>query len=316
MMRVGARSTLRQVQVIFNSQILKPNLNSGVAADSDIEMEMEIREIKKSSLSQKSRDVYVNAIIHFFWWLDDRPALRSVVLTEEFVNRAVRTGDDDDRKIDRRYIKDIISLAPENPPILLDQVNSKLVQQWIVSYKKASETRKILTAARRGKLPRVQQEQQEQQEQQQEQQQQQQQQQYYSHSTYNTLRAAIMHLFQIYNHPVPSELENGLSTFFSGLKKKIAREKGAGKGKVRCGKVEMHFSLYRFLCLRLLKMGTADGIFAWCYMVLSWNLMCRAGNTTSIRYAHMEWKDDCLGIYFAHMKNDQAGMYLILSTIC
>lgn len=33
--------------------------------------------------------------------------------------------------------------------------------------------------------------------------------------------------------------------------------------------------------------------------------MCRSSNAISICYDHMEWKEDCLRVFFAHMKNDQ-----------
>ena len=33
--------------------------------------------------------------------------------------------------------------------------------------------------------------------------------------------------------------------------------------------------------------------------------MCRTGNCLSVCFGHMEWKNDSLCIYFAHMKNDQ-----------
>eukprot|EP00644_Phytophthora_capsici_P019701 jgi/Phyca11/133749/e_gw1.705.6.1 len=35
--------------------------------------------------------------------------------------------------------------------------------------------------------------------------------------------------------------------------------------------------------------------------------MSRADNTASICYNHLEWCDDALCVYFAHMKNDQRG---------
>ena len=50
-----------------------------------------------------------------------------------------------------------------------------------------------------------------------------------------------------------------------------------------------------------------ESILTHVYMILSWNLMCRANNTSSICLNHLEWRNDSLGIYFAHMKNDQGG---------
>ncbi|KAG6955985.1 hypothetical protein JG688_00011639, partial [Phytophthora aleatoria] len=35
--------------------------------------------------------------------------------------------------------------------------------------------------------------------------------------------------------------------------------------------------------------------------------MCRAGNSVSIRYEHLEWDEDSLAILSGHMKNDQEG---------
>jgi hypothetical protein len=35
--------------------------------------------------------------------------------------------------------------------------------------------------------------------------------------------------------------------------------------------------------------------------------MCRASNTLSIQFDHIEFKEDALCIYFARMKNDQLG---------
>ncbi|KAJ8578939.1 hypothetical protein ON010_g261 [Phytophthora cinnamomi] len=40
---------------------------------------------------------------------------------------------------------------------------------------------------------------------------------------------------------------------------------------------------------------------------MSWNLISRAANTASICYGHLEWREDALCVYFAHMKNDQRG---------
>ncbi|ETP27677.1 hypothetical protein F442_23046, partial [Phytophthora nicotianae P10297] len=35
--------------------------------------------------------------------------------------------------------------------------------------------------------------------------------------------------------------------------------------------------------------------------------MARAANTVSLCYSHMEWGEDALRVFFAHMKNDQRG---------
>ena len=65
--------------------------------------------------------------------------------------------------------------------------------------------------------------------------------------------------------------------------------------------------MYRKLNEFMLKESTSESVFACAFLCLTWNLMCRSANTVSIHLHHMEWMDDSLSIYFAHMKNDQCG---------
>jgi hypothetical protein len=53
--------------------------------------------------------------------------------------------------------------------------------------------------------------------------------------------------------------------------------------------------------------SSTEFIVAHCMLALSWNLMCRVSNCIGIKYSHMTWLEDSLGIYFAVMKNDQGG---------
>jgi hypothetical protein len=63
------------------------------------------------------------------------------------------------------------------------------------------------------------------------------------------------------------------------------------------------------LCGWLLAYGTSDGIFALCYLVLTWNLACRAGNTSRILFRDVTWTEsfDSFSIHFSHSKTDQLG---------
>jgi hypothetical protein len=128
-----------------------------------------------------------------------------------------------------------------------------------------------------------------------------------SYSSYNTHRAGLFNLFRLYNVAMPNTLERELTTLFKGLKRKIARDTTAGTEKIKVGKDPLSFSLYQFLCTSLLKEKCKDAIFTRTFLIISWNLMCRASNGFQIQFAHMEWKEDALRIYFAHMKNDQCG---------
>lgn len=48
-------------------------------------------------------------------------------------------------------------------------------------------------------------------------------------------------------------------------------------------------------------------IFAHTFLILSWKLMYRAGNSGSIQWEHVQRHQDALAIRFSHMKNDQEG---------
>ena len=72
----------------------------------------------------------------------------------------------------------------------------------------------------------------------------------------------------------------------------------------------MSVDLYKKLCGWLLDWNTNDGVFGHCFLVLTWNLSCRAHNTANIWLCEIEWGStfDAFEIYFAHMKTDQTGV--------
>ena len=98
-----------------------------------------------------------------------------------------------------------------------------------------------------------------------------------------------------------------VTTLFKGLKRKIARDTTAGMEKIKVGKDPISFSLYQFLCASLLKQKCKDALFTRTFLIICWNLMCRASKAFQIQFAHMEWKEGAFRIFFAHMKNDQCG---------
>jgi hypothetical protein len=54
---------------------------------------------------------------------------------------------------------------------------------------------------------------------------------------------------------------------------------------------------------------TNDGVFAHCFLLLTWNLGCRVNNTINIKFQDIAWSKmfDCFQIHFAHSKTDQTG---------
>lgn len=75
------------------------------------------------------------------------------------------------------------------------------------------------------------------------------------------------------------------------------------------GKNAMSVKLYRLLSELFLKYGTIDGVFAHCYLVLSWNLSCRCNNTARIKFSDVSWSQsfDSYSIMFSTTKTDQYG---------
>lgn len=126
-------------------------------------------------------------------------------------------------------------------------------------------------------------------------------------STYENCRSALNDLYRNwYPQGLTTEDKARMTLFFKGLKNAEAQRKAAGVGKVRVGKAPMSFSLYRQFAQSMLT-AVKDTSFTRLFMILSWNLMCRAGNVATICYNHLEWEEDALVVWFAHTKNDQDG---------
>ncbi len=128
-----------------------------------------------------------------------------------------------------------------------------------------------------------------------------------SSSTLGTYRSALKYLFQFHGRPFNAAWKSDLETFFKGAKRQTANQKQNGIGKAIEGKLHMQFDLYRVLCKELLRIGDTSSIFAHAYLTISWNLICRAGNTEEIHFNHMSWESDALGVIFVTSKTDLSG---------
>ncbi|KAF1777869.1 Integrase-like, catalytic domain [Phytophthora cactorum] len=106
---------------------------------------------------------------------------------------------------------------------------------------------------------------------------------------------------------MPENYNSELKKFSKGLKRLLsARQQEDGESLVE-GKMSFQFSFFHKLCKTMRGQTKKKYIFAHTFLVISWNLMCRAGNSVSIRYEHLEWDEDSLAIWSGHMKNDQEG---------
>ena len=93
-----------------------------------------------------------------------------------------------------------------------------------------------------------------------------------------------------------------LADFYKSLKRREAAEKEKGIRPVQVGKEALPFNIYKMLAQHFVESGN---VFAWAYLVVSWNLICRTKNTESLKLSHIEWNEDAMIVYFAKMQNDQ-----------
>jgi hypothetical protein len=132
-----------------------------------------------------------------------------------------------------------------------------------------------------------------------------------SKSMYGNKRAALHHLFRCHEglDGYPDGFEDRLSNLMRGFARVLTtREQDDGGDASEEGKVAMSVDLYLALCAWFLQEGTMEGIWCHCFLVLTWNLMCRVNNTTRICLNHITWYQDCVRILFRQQKGDQLGL--------
>jgi hypothetical protein len=126
-------------------------------------------------------------------------------------------------------------------------------------------------------------------------------------SNYRGRSSALHHIFCSHREleGYPEGFEERLKTLRTGFLRTVVAGQGETYTDDDDGKKPMSPELYRALCGWFYKSGTPDYLFAYCFLVLTWNLMCRANNTTNIRLHHMTFFGDALVIKFAQQKGDQ-----------
>jgi integrase len=129
----------------------------------------------------------------------------------------------------------------------------------------------------------------------------------HSYTTYNSCLSALNSMYEDFGIGLPSEFNKDSKSFFKGFKRTISSNVVRGHGKVVSGKKPMEYSLYKLLSKSFLEYRDPEYVFGHFFLTICWNLMCRASNAVNIRFSHLEWKEDALGVYFAQMKNDQTG---------
>ena len=132
---------------------------------------------------------------------------------------------------------------------------------------------------------------------------------------------------------LPKECDTALEELLDGYKRRIARLKESGQMEIREGKSRLLFQGFSIISkaamtskpavvveeservklkggrkLHPRREGTwQQFIFAWCFFVLEWVMMCRCATTAAILFSLMSWAGDCICIDVARSKSDQTG---------
>ena len=112
------------------------------------------------------------------------------------------------------------------------------------------------------------------------------------------------------------ELNQWLSRFNKGHKRKIAELKQNGEMDQHEGKVGFSFTAYVYMASRLLKEYAADTAYAHAFFVLGWNLIARSVVVSEMRYEFMWLDNDMIVALPPKQKADQAGERLVGKHIC
>jgi hypothetical protein len=232
------------------------------------------KQIKESSRSQ-----YQRAQVRLILWLYD---MMPDVISDDVRADLNAIANEKDR---RAYIRTLLG-PPVNlnrPPLKLTEITPKKFLMYICDLKKKGADATAAPAASEF-TPSL------------------------TFQTYSSHRAALFNLFRDFKTPMSEQFKMELASHFKGLRRHTAAKTQEGALPLKVGKDPFPFSLYRWLCLELLKLGTtSEMVVARCQVSLAWNLMCRVSNCVDIKLSHIEWIEDALVIYFATQKNDQGG---------
>ena len=97
----------------------------------------------------------------------------------------------------------------------------------------------------------------------------------------------------------PQAMVVELADFYKSLERRETAEKEKGIRPVQVGKEALPFNIYKMLAQHFVESGN---VFAWAYLVVSWNLICRTKNTESLKLSHIEWNEDAMIVYCKNEK--------------
>ena len=244
------------------------------------ELSLEVKSIRADQVSASSRYSYLMSNVKMIMWFRNE---KSHLLSDWFLSGF--PADSEGKAAQAAYIKAAISLdaADEHHcPLKYEEIVALDYLQWLTSLRKSSGEK---VCGFKISINRQ-----------------------VCHSTINSHRSAITFLHKMFmGRGMDDATGTAFAGFFRGIKRRSAKDVAGGAGPVHTGKSPMVFAMYRWLAETMLSLGTVEGLFGFCMLTMSWNLLCRVSNAAGICISHLEWREDALGVFFAHMKNDQTG---------
>jgi hypothetical protein len=281
--------------IAFPNEAVTTNVpDDGLAVDDENRMaidenEVTIEAIRDGIVSPGTLQSYIGDILKFLEWLMGEDDIRNVWMTPYGIDQMsdvfVRRENENDRVFRSRKLlqmKMLLREAFEKNIINVKKVTPDRYMAFIISLKGRGNTRHL------------------------------------SNSSYGGKRAALFHLFQRHNRTgFDAQFKTQLGGLFKGFYRTITQHRVVNNNPNEeavnpvhsDGKKAMSVELYKAICKWLLEFNTIDGVFAYCYLIMTWNLACRAQNTAGIRFHDISWSTcfDALSISFAHSKTDQLG---------
>lgn len=144
-----------------------------------------------------------------------------------------------------------------------------------------------------------------------------------SQSSYGICRSALLHLYRCSGESMDSQFESNLTTFFSGLKRTVAKDRATSGLSLETGKRPMSYDVYKKLCSILFKSEKKNHDFLHLFLTLDWNLMARSENCFNCQLVHIEWRNDSLVFFLENPKRIRQarmfnirGMFTPIHTTC
>jgi hypothetical protein len=246
--------------------------------------------VRDSIISANTYRSYIGDLIQFLKWLLEQPLLMEEWLTDYGRSQLIiifqRREDEGVRSHRTRIgtqLKDLLRESINKPIANIDAITPTAYMEFILQLPKNKDED------------------------------------YWSPSSYGNKRSALSHLFRAHNRiGFLPEFKAELTNLMKGFTREIATNNHRDGGdniadtifNNKEGKEAMSVELYRKLLEWFLNFGTADGVFAHCYLIITWNLACRAGSTARIRFSDVSWSHsfDAFSITFSQTKTDQLGM--------